>query len=45
LIEQGWEEDVIVAAQLGSSTAAPRLVDGAYQAVFTDGSDDASSRM
>lgn len=46
LIEQGWTEDVIVASELGSSTAAPRLVDGAYRAVFTSvGSDDARSEM
>jgi 2-phosphosulfolactate phosphatase len=46
LIEQGWSEDVVVASQIGSSTAAPRLIDGAYRAVFTDsGSDDAISRL
>lgn len=46
LIEQGWVDDVVVASEVGSSTAAPRLVDGAYQAMFTNpGSDDARSHM
>jgi 2-phosphosulfolactate phosphatase len=31
LIEQGWEEDVFLAAEVGVSGAAPRLIDGAYR--------------
>jgi 2-phosphosulfolactate phosphatase len=30
LIEQGWEEDVLLASQIDASVAAPRLTDGAY---------------
>jgi 2-phosphosulfolactate phosphatase len=31
LIEQGWEEDVRLASKIGTSTAVPMLIDGAYQ--------------
>lgn len=30
LIEQGWEEDVLLASQIGTSVSAPMLIDGAY---------------
>jgi len=31
LIEQGWEEDVVLASEIGASVAAPMLIDGAYR--------------
>ena len=31
LIEQGWEEDVRLASEIGTSKAVPMLIDGAYR--------------